>query len=287
MSIFLPIEEWGKIALPNDLDSALTAFVTARRTPTDPRHAEAANAAGLTIPPAANADWILPPISPQDSYRIIDLRAGTTFLSVPLVQGRPTKSGNYPFAATAVVGTVVEHQPALGPGAPNAAVVLQRVIHGGSSTSCQLLRSVTDTGPKGRWYPAAMEGISPGQPLVVSLGRDVWSVIVADVGWDPTPPLPDSDDERHLPQQSLPYFTVADHAPPDGFPLPPPKRFPLPATTRIQCKTAIGGLTVIGEDHTLNQQSAFTAAKYAYGDGDALCSFFLFQLSGGLRLGGW
>jgi hypothetical protein len=275
MSIFPSIEEWGKITLPKDLDSALEAFVTARRTPTDPRHAEAANAAGLTIPPAANADWILSPISPQDSYRIIDLRAGTTFLNVPLVQGRPTKSGNYPFAATSVIGTVVEHQPAPTAGAPAAAVVLQRVIHGGSSTSCQLVRPVT----KDRWYPKAMEGISPGQALHVESGENTWGVIVADVGWDPHPPDPDPNPAPTHPQP-LPYFTIADHAPPGGFPLPPPKSFPLPVDTRIQRKTAIGGLTVIGEDHTLNQQSAFTAAKYAYGDGDALCAIFSFNYQG-------
>jgi hypothetical protein len=270
MSTFLPIDEWGDITTIDGLNKAVAAFATARRTPTDPRHAEAANADGLTIPAYVKvADWVVPSISPQDGYRIIDLREGTTFVHVPLLPGRPTKAGGYPFAATAVVGTVMEHQPPPGPGAPAAGVVLQRVIHGGSSTSCQLLRSVTDTGDKaGCWYPAAMEGISPGQALVVQQadGKDIGSVIVADVGWDSKPPLPDSDDQRHLPQQLLPYFTVADHAPPGGLPLPP---LPLAATTRIQRKTAIGALAVIEEDHTLNQMSALNVAKFAYSDGDA------------------
>lgn len=269
MSTFLPVDEWGDITTIDGLNTAVAAFVTARRTPADPRHGLAANADGLTIPAYVNvADWVVPPISPQDGYRIIDLREGTTFMHVPLLPGRPTKAGGYPFVATAVVGTVTEHQPPPGPGAPAAGIVLQRVIHGGSSTSCQLLRSVTDTGPKGRWYPAAMEGITPGQALVVQQadGKDIGSVIVADVGWDSTPPLPDPDDVRHLPQQPLPYFTVADHAPPGGLPLPQPS---LPATTRIQRKTAIGALAVIEEDHTLNQMSALAVAKYAYSDGDA------------------
>ena len=270
MSIFLPIEEWGNITTPKELDLALEAFVNARRTLTDPRHVEAANAAGLTVPPVANADWIVLPISPQGSYRIIDLRAGTTFLNVPLVQGRPTKSGGYPFAATSVIGTVVEHQPAPGPGAPAAGVVLQRVVHGGSSTSCQLVRPVTKE--LRRWYPKAMEGISPGQPLVVTLGEDTWSVIVADVGWDSDP---DQDPTR--PSHPLPYFTVADRPPPGNLPLPP---LPFPATTRIQRKTAIGGLAVIEEDHTLNQQSALEVAKYAYSDGDALCGGFSLNYQG-------
>jgi hypothetical protein len=272
MSTFLPIDEWGDITTIDGLNKAVAAFVTARRTPTDPRHGLAANADGLTIPAYVNFDdWAIPPISPQDGYRIIDLREGTTFVHVPLLPGHPTKAGGYSLAATALVGTVMEHQPPPGPGAPAAGVVLQRVIHGGSSTSCQLLRSVINTGPKaGRWYPAAMEGISPGQALVVQQAdlKNIGSVIVAHVGWDPNPPPPlhDPDDVRLLPLGPLPYFTVAAHAPPGDLPLPP---LPLPATTRIQRKTAIGALAVIEEDHTLNQQGALNVAKYAYSDGDA------------------
>ena len=110
-----------------------------------------------------------------------------------------------------------------------------------------------------------MEGISPGQPLVVDSGTPQPSpqgVVVADVGWDAT--------------RQLPYFTVAPNPPP-SFQLPLP---PLPATTRIQRKTGIGGLWVIGEDHTFNQQSALTVAKYAYGDGDALCAGFQLHYQG-------
>jgi hypothetical protein len=274
MSTFLPIEKWGDITTSEGLKNAVAAFVSARRTPTDPRHTEAENAAGLTIPPSANADWVVPPISPEDRYQIIDLRAGTTFLNVPLSQRPPSQSAGYPFAATAVVGTVTEHQPAATAGEPAAGVALQRVVHGGSSTSCLLLRPVTETAR--RWYPAAMEGISPGLPLHVTRPGDnkTYGVVVADIGWDSAPPPPDTDPDR--PPQPLPYFTVADHSP-DGFPSPP---LPLPKTTRIERKTAIGALQVIEEDHTLNQMSALKVTKYAYSDGDASCGEFRLNYQG-------
>ena len=81
MSTFVSIEQWGTVASPKELDSALETFVTARRTPTDPRHAEAVDVAGLTIPLSANAHWVVPLISPEGSYQIIDLRARATLLN--------------------------------------------------------------------------------------------------------------------------------------------------------------------------------------------------------------
>lgn len=88
MSTFLPIDEWGDITTLDGLNHAVDAFVGAHRTLTDPRHALAANADGLTIPPFVRADWVVPPINPQDSYRIIDLRDGTTFMRVPLCRAK-------------------------------------------------------------------------------------------------------------------------------------------------------------------------------------------------------
>src|SRR5438093_7517703 len=220
VSGFLSVEEWGTVTTPKDLDQALATFSTARRVPTDPRHTEASTAAGLIIPPSASIDWVVPPITREDAYQIIDLRGGGTFLHVPLVQRLPSKSAGYPFAPASVIGTVVDHQPAPGPGAPAAGLVLQRVIHGGSSTSCELLLPVDAN--EQRWYPKAMEGISPRQALVVTLGKQTWGIVVVDLRWDA--------------ERRLPYFTIASQPPP-GFQLP---SLPLPATTRLQRKTGIG-----------------------------------------------
>jgi hypothetical protein len=293
------LDTWEDPSHEGDPQAAFDNFERARTDPADGRH-EAAIAASLLVLPGdlgpnwedprhvgqpRYSRWPVPGIgsgphsgnNERESFRytVVDLRGGGVQLYPPVTERPVSQSSGRPFTATSVRREVRAHEPR-SPGPSSAAVVENRLLHGGSSIRCWLV----DMDPKqGRWYPYAMEGICPGQLLFVEQpGSTPLFVTVHDVGWDPDHTRPDGA------AQPLPYFTVvADPAtplPPDGVPVGDEQ-------TRITRKTFLDPLSIIGEDHTPNQSAgALLVDKYAFSDGDSFVGAFHLTFQGDFDAGG-
>jgi hypothetical protein len=276
------LDSWEDANHTGNPQAAFENFNQARTDSLGKRHKEAIGASLLVLPGDLGpswedprhvgqplySTWKVPPVPAVAEealgYSIVDLRDGGAQLYPPVRETLVSGSAGYPSTAMSIRREVWNHQPSKTPGAPAAGVVLNRLLHGGSSISCYLV----DMDPKQRrWYPRAMEGICPGQQLVVvepGSPAHTFFVTVQTVGWDAGHKEPGG---RLHP---LPYFTaVADPA----TPLPAAGVKAGPGQTRIYRKTFLDALWVIGEDHTPNQEAgALVVDQHAYSDGDSFAS---------------